>query len=706
MVAFRLLSSNLNAQPGPGAWTNTGNLITGRGFHTATLLPDGKVLATGGFGGGASAEIYDPSSGTWAATGSLSLSRIQDHTATLLPNGLVLVAAGLGCLPGQPCEATSSAELYNPTTGLWSGTGSLNVARAGHTATLLPTGEVLVAGGIGAGIGGTLFSAELYDPRTGAWTDTGNLNVARGGHTATLLPDGRVLVAGGYPYSTAATELYDPVTRTWTRIGDLKASRALHTATLLANGKVLVAGGVGGGNLPVLSSAELFDPGTLTWSFTGAMNSVRYFHTASLLPDGRVLATGGSNQFAPFTSFFVQSAETFDPTSGAWTGTGNLNTARAQHTVTTLLNGAVLAAGGSGNLRSAELFQYGCPFAISPQIVLLGPGAANGVVNVGTQVGCNWVAFSKVPWISITAGQAGSGGGAVGYSVLPNLAGTLRTGTITIAGQDFEVSQASHPGGDMDGNGRPDLLWQEDANRMPVVWYMGGPDGSAVLDGKAISGPVFGWRLVANPDLDGNGKPDLLWQEDATRALVVWYMSGGDGAVLAGAKRISDGIPGWTMVASADLDGSGKPDLLWREDATGALVVWYMGGADGSIPLSGKVITVLPGWLLAAAADLDGNGRPDLLWLEISSRTPVVWYMGGADGTTPLGGKAISAPIAGWTLRGAADLDGNGKPDLLWQEDANRMPVVWFMGGADGSIPISGKAIGGPVPGWRVAGPK
>jgi WD40 repeat protein len=370
-AALAVSAGLLLAQPcasASGTFVNTGSLAVGHDSHTATLLPNGKVLVAGGVNGpgdqtaSASAELYDPASGTWTATGSLVTARYV-HTATLLSNGKVLVAAGFSDTSGY----LASAELYDPASGTWTATGSLATARFFPTATLLPNGKVLVTGGYNDS-SPALASAELYDPASGTWTATGSLATARFFQTATLLPNGKVLVAGGNDGNggpaLASAELYDPASGTWTATGSLATARALQTATLLPNGKVLVAGGRSSGVR--FASAELYDPASGTWTATGSLGAARVRQTATLLPNGQVLVTGGVNSSGVASA----SAELYDPASGSWTATGSLVAARIDHTATLLSNGQVLVAGGndgSNALASAELY------APQPSVVSPGP---------------------------------------------------------------------------------------------------------------------------------------------------------------------------------------------------------------------------------------------------------------------------------------------------------------------------------------------
>lgn len=358
---------------GLSTWVPTGDLNTPRGNHTATLLADGKVLVAGGRGPGNthldSAELYDPATGSWSTTGRLTKPRVN-HTATLLPGGKVLVVGGDGSVghQGDLLAGTGAAELYDPTTGSWTPTGNLNTPRAGFTATLLTTGEVLVAGGVDNS-DASLNSAELYDPTSGTWSYTGDLITARLEHTATPLQDGRILVVAGwtddfFQTETSDAELYDPVAGTWSSTSGLQHASVLHAATRLQDGSVLVVGGYltgptsgsFGRYVPrSFNSAELYDPTAGTWASVNNINGNREGHTATLLPDGTVLVAGG---FDWNSRLNVDSAESYDPVDTTWRHAGSLGYARSNHTATLLPNGKVLVAGGYADitLGSAELY--------------------------------------------------------------------------------------------------------------------------------------------------------------------------------------------------------------------------------------------------------------------------------------------------------------------------------------------------------------
>jgi hypothetical protein len=331
------------ASPDSG-WTPTGSLSARRTSHTATLLPNGRVLVAGGFnlqGLLRSAELYDPASRSWSGSGTLFTAR-SGHTATLLENGLVLVAGGLG-----NSGFLKSAELYDPETGLFSKTCSLETARWGHTATLLQDGRVLVAGG------GSRRS-EIYDPSTGTWKAAGSLSAARAGHTATLLSDGSVLIAGGLSGLKVlrSAELFDPSTGKWSPAGNLHAACTLHSATELPDGRVLIAGGFDANGIAT-RLAQLYNPTSRSWSSTGNLGIARALHTATLLPDGRVLAAAGVGVHLEQ----LDGAEIYEPATGLWAPVESLGTKRANHTATLLPDGTILVAGGGAlGLASAEVF--------------------------------------------------------------------------------------------------------------------------------------------------------------------------------------------------------------------------------------------------------------------------------------------------------------------------------------------------------------
>jgi hypothetical protein len=343
----------------------TGSMGTARYFHTATLLSmkfphGGDVLVTGGVDGNnnsvASAELFDPASGTFTPTGSMAVAR-SSHTATLLNDGRVLVLGG----------GYATAELFDPANGSFTFTGSMGTARSGETATLLNDGRVLVTGG--SSTGGYTATAELFDPAKGTFTPTGSMGTVRWGHTATLLNDGMVLVTGGIGSGVgnngylATAERFDPASGTFTPTGSMKSKRWWHRAVLLSDGRVLVTGGVDVFRT-VIASAELFDPPSGTFTPTGSMANMRRIHTATLLNDGRVLITGGEYFVNMGAILSLATDELFDSAVDGFPPTASMETARAGQTATLLNDGTVLVTGGidwtaqsATVISSADLFR-------------------------------------------------------------------------------------------------------------------------------------------------------------------------------------------------------------------------------------------------------------------------------------------------------------------------------------------------------------
>ena len=339
----------------------TGSLKTGRMDHTVTLLADGRALVVGGMTDAStagtyltSAELYDPTSGVWSTTGDLAPGR-AGHTATRLLTGKVLVAGGSNYSNGVRTHL-NDAWLFDPAKGEWTATGGMVTERAGHTATLLPNGKVLVIGGENHAndYANPIRTAEVYDPDSGVWSAAGLLEFGRLAHTATLLADGRVLVAGGINgLAPATSEIYSPTDGVWSMSGPLAVGRFDLTATLLDQNEVLAAGGFARG---ATAAAEVFSPVTGRWRQTGSMITARYDQKATKLAGGKVLVTGG--QLTSGT--IIRSTELFDPSTGTWAVAGDMTLGRTRHAATLLNDGRVLivggyTAGGIPGLAQAEL---------------------------------------------------------------------------------------------------------------------------------------------------------------------------------------------------------------------------------------------------------------------------------------------------------------------------------------------------------------
>ncbi len=361
-----------------------------RSNHTMTLLPGAKVLTLGGGSDGITTsfgldtgEMYDLSDESLTLLPATMVQARTGHTATLLDDGRVLVVGGAEDVQGEP---TSTAEVFDPATGLFSPVGNLvHGPRALHRATKLDDGRVLISGGTDNYVDptsillGSYKSTEIFNPLTDTFSAGPNMICKRLGQTVSRLPGGDLLVAGGYttdfififieiPVITNEYEIYDFVPGapgSFGNLGTMFHARMGHGAVVLDDGDVLVAGGAGGDSFnptPVLSW-EVFELSQYAFGSTGPLNDGRILPAVQRLLDGRVLVAGGAVGTLT-TPLPVATAEIWDPATQLSTPTGSLIQGRAGHESVLLPDGTVLVAGGgksdgtfTDGLTSLEIYQ-------------------------------------------------------------------------------------------------------------------------------------------------------------------------------------------------------------------------------------------------------------------------------------------------------------------------------------------------------------
>jgi hypothetical protein len=362
-----------NPAPGGGS-SDTGpafavgpTLPTAAYGQTVTVLQDGRILICGGLNGNTtlnSAAIYDPATNTISKTGSMTSQRYV-HTATLLSNGKVLIAGGTD--DNNPTSPLSTAELFDPKTGSFSATSPMVNHRAIHTATILPSGKVLLAGGYGYSEENT---AEVFDPATNTFAAASLMTAKRGGHSAVALANGTVLIMGGvtpcsllvgffcYDRYLSSAEVYDPSTNSFTATGSMHVGRRLASTVVLKNNKVFVVGGadeLGSGPIMASTVAETYDPATKQFLLAGSSAIGFWNGTIVLLADGRVLVCGGHDSVQSFGF-----AQLYDPTSQTVSVIPGMNTPRLAAGSALLPSGAALIVGGTSDLNaglsSTEIF--------------------------------------------------------------------------------------------------------------------------------------------------------------------------------------------------------------------------------------------------------------------------------------------------------------------------------------------------------------
>jgi hypothetical protein len=276
----------------------------------------------------------------------------------------------------------------------------------------------------------------------------------------------------------------------------------------------------------------------------------------------------------------------------------------------------------------------------------------------------------------------------IGINSPTNFAGV--TGTIPLPPSDFNM------------DGYSDVIWQDPVTGMAQVWFLGGAQGTSTIGAVNLTASNT-WRIVGVGDFNRDGRPDVVWQDPVTGAAQVWFLGGAQGNVVTGAANLSTGNS-WRIMSIADFNGDGQPDIIWQDPVTGLAQIWLMGGAQGTILTGAVNLTASNSWRIVGTGDFNQDGHPDVVWQDPVSGTVQIWYLGGAQGNV----VTIAVNLTGsniWGIAAVADFNLDGHPDVVFQDPVSGASQVWFLGGTQGTTITGTAALSGSNL-WRIAGPR
>ena len=630
-----------------------GNIATFAGTTSSGFSGDSGP-ATSALMSSPSGIVSDTNGNVYIAdSGNNRVREVSGGTITTIAGG------GTGALGDQ--GPATSATLAHPGGLAFDASGNLYIADQSNSRVRKIANGVIttVAGGGSGADGGPATSASLYNPAAVAFDPAGNMFIAESYRLRRVATDGTIS-------TTIQTNNYNSGGVAADRAGNVYFSDYYY-------GKVWKLSPV-----PSFCSYVISTPGVQTSN--GGTLSIS------------VTAAAGCNWTA---SSDLPWATISSGTSGSGNGTVSLTI--GSNATGQARTGSIIIAGQSVLLTQ----NVGCAFAFSSTGRSFGqPGGPGSVMISVTPSSCSWSLGTAASWITLTSPSSGTGNANVTYSVVSNPS-SARTGALTLGGGQANYTIAQ--------SGVPVLVWQNDSTRQVNINYFGGAGGASLIGWNYLF-TGSGWHVAAVADFDGNGIRDLVWVNDTTKVVYVDYYGGPAGTDLIGFNVLySYSTAGWHIVGAGDFNGDGVPDLVWQNDTTGQVNVNYFGGAAGASLMGFAVLYPAgsaDGWRAAAIADFNGDRVPDIVWQNNTTGQVNVNYFGGPGGAFVTGYNVLYAPgtTSGWHIVAALDFDNNGTPDLVWANDTTGQVNVNYFGGSSGASLLGFNVLypAGTTAGWSV----
>jgi hypothetical protein len=249
--------------------------------------------------------------------------------------------------------------------------------------------------------------------------------------------------------------------------------------------------------------------------------------------------------------------------------------------------------------------------------------------------------------------------------------------------------------------GQTEVVWQDPVSGFSQLWFLGGAQGTNLMGAATIT-TQNPWRIAAIADFNGDGYPDIVWQDPVSGSSQIWFMTGPQGTTLLQASTFSGPNP-WVIVAANDFNEDGHPDLLWQDPVSGFSQIWFLGGPQGITLLSAANLTIRNPWNIVGTADFNQDGHPDVLWQDPVSGTVQVWYLTGALGNELLSAANLTASTS--HVVAVADFSQDGHPDVVWQDPVTGASQIELLDGSLGLTEFQTVTLSGPNP-WRIVGPR